>query len=472
MTRYSNREDNKRAAGMSRAAKVAAFVGSFLGAFLLWIYAIGYDSTLFDRTFSGVEIEIVGADVLSATKHYTLAQGQEFPAINVVAKGKRSQLNELSAEDFKAVVDVSKISRAGDQTVEITVIAPNGINVESQSLTTVTMFVDEFTIAPDKSVEIDIIDGYVLEEGLKIDSKTAYPSTVSVSGPKSVIDKIAGVYVKCSFDDVITQSREAHGNIELRDAQGNVINNPYISLSETEADVFITVKKQKEITLEVELVGGVYNTEDISGISVYPTTITVSGSPEALEKIPDGKLVISIDETEKGWGTHFIERSINQLLPDGVTNESEISKAVITLPLPELSVRNYTIKAENISVESLPDGKTYEILSDWDVTFIGPRDAFNGFDFSLVSATINFSGVVNFEADGYSAEPIINFGAEHHGIFVQNKHDVVKFRVFDETVVPDTPDDPNGPGDVVNPNDVIEPASIIDPNQINDNDIL
>lgn len=440
----TNHEENKRPAGMSRAAKVVAFIGSLLGALILWIYAIGYDSTLFERTFSGVEVVLQGEEILASNKGFTLAGKQNFSSITVVAKGKRSELNELSAEDFRAVVDISKVTNAGEQTLDIVVNSPNGIEVVSQSSATVSVFVDEFTQRNDLlSVSVDTGDDYVMSEGVSFVSAVANPLSVTVSGPKSVLNKIEGAYVKFNLDGhEVSNNLSGYGTIELRDNNGDVIDNPYISISDSTAYVIINVTKQKTVPVRVVLTGGMYDINDIA-TTVSTQSVTVSGTPEALAAI--NEMVLEIDETEID-GTQVFEFSIGAMLPSGVTNESGNSKISVSVTMPELSVRNYTIAKEKIIVENLPEGYTYEIKESLAVTLIGPRDAFADFDSTLMSATVNFDRVT-VELDGsYSAEAVIDLGKEISGIYPQSKGYVVSFTATapitlpEDTVVSDVTD--------------------------------
>ncbi|MBQ1206182.1 MAG: hypothetical protein IIX67_03160, partial [Clostridia bacterium] len=159
-----NRQKKER---LPRIKKIIFMLMALVGAVFVWLYAIGYDSTLFERTFDGIPVVLEGEDELRDAKGFTLAEGQEFSSITVVAKGKRNELNELSASDFRAVVDISKIENAGDQTIGITVYSPNGIEVVSQSSTTVNVFVDEFTQRNELlSVSVDIGNQYVMAEGI------------------------------------------------------------------------------------------------------------------------------------------------------------------------------------------------------------------------------------------------------------------------------------------------------------------
>ena len=114
---------------MPHIKKIAVMLLAIIGGFMLWIYAIGYDSTMFERTFDGVEVVIEGEDALALNKGYTLAENQKFSSVTVVARGKRSELNELDSSDFRPVIDVSQAENAGDQTLNIVVYSPNGIEV-------------------------------------------------------------------------------------------------------------------------------------------------------------------------------------------------------------------------------------------------------------------------------------------------------------------------------------------------------
>ena len=435
MTTDRNNNEEKRYAGMSRATRVISFIISLLGAVLLWIYAIGYDSTLFERNFSGVEVVIQGEEMLSELTGFTLAEKQDFSSITVVAKGKRSVLNALSASDFRAVVDVSKALKAGNQTLDITVYSPNGVEVVSQSSTTVEVFVDEFTQRSDLlTVSVDTGDNYVMHEGVTFVSAMANPMSVTVSGPKSVLDKIDGAFVKFNLDGhVISDNITGYGAIELRDAKGNVISNPYVSISDNTAYVTVVVTKQKTVPVRVVLTGGVYNVNDIA-TTVSAQSVTLSGEPELLAAI--NELVLEIDETEID-GTQVFEFSIGSMLPSGVTNASGYSKISVTVTMPELSVRNYTINKDRIVIENLPEGYTYEVKDSIVATLIGPRDAFAEFDSNLLTATVNFDRIT-IEADGsYTALAKINLGAKYESIYAQSKDYTVGFTITAPITLPD-----------------------------------
>lgn len=410
---------------IKKVARTFALVSAILGALLVWIYAIGYDSTLFERTFSGVEVIISGEEELASKNGYTLAEGQKFSSITVVAKGKRSELNELSSSDFQAVVDISSASQAGETTFNIVVYSPNGIEVVSQSSDTVILYVDEFTQRTDMlSVAVDTGSSYIMTEGVAFVEATANPISVLVTGPKSKLDEIEGAYVRFDLDGVeVSDSIYGLGSIELRDKKGNVIDNPYITISERMAYVTVTVTKQKTVPVRVSLTGGVFSAEDIT-VRTSVESITISGSAGALDAIDE--LALYIDETAVD-GSKTFEFPIAGLLPEGVTNESGISKITATVTLPKMAVRVYTVGVDSIFVKNLPEGAEYTVAESIDISLMGARDAFDTVDRRAITAYVDFDRLRVNDDGSYSAVPTIDLGEDAEGVYVFGEPETVTF---------------------------------------------
>ena len=293
-----NNKEKKKLASVEtpRLVKIAAIAGSILGAFLLWLYVIGYDSTQFEKKFDGVLVVIEGVEELSKTKGYTLQNEEKTSYITVVARGKRSVLNELEPEDFRAVVDVSETNSAGKQKFDIIVDTPNGVEVASQSSTKWELVVDKY-IKRNEPLEVKVDMGKgnpVMTDGVFKFETTVNPLTVEVEGPESMLDQIDGAYVRFVLDDkIISNNINGWGPIELRDKDGNVINNPYIKLRENTAYVEIKVIKKKTVPVEV-VFNGDLELNPVQSATPSVQSITVIGNTAELDKF--NKYVIKIDE--------------------------------------------------------------------------------------------------------------------------------------------------------------------------------
>jgi YbbR domain-containing protein len=417
---------------LPRIKKVIFLLAALIGAVFVWIYAIGYDSTLFERSFNGIPVVIEGEDALREEKGFTLAEGQKFSTITVVAKGKRNELNALSSDDFRAVVDVSQAEKAGDQTLNITVYSPNGIEVVGQSSETVSVFVDEFTQRNELiSVSVDIGNKYVMSEGISFVTATANPLSVLVSGPSSVLDTIESAHVNFNLDGYeIKENIYGYGEIKLRDKYGKEINNKYVTVSETTAYVSITVTKEKVLPVRVAFTGGVFDPKDVT-VKQSVQYVTVYGSPSAL--LPLEELVIEIDETTID-GSKTFEYSVGGMLPQGVTNESGVSKITVEVILPKLAVRTYTVSRENINIINLPEGSTFKILNDVDIRLIGEREAFSAIDRKLITAEVDYNRIAVAPNGTYIAIATVSLGMDYPGVYIHNADYKVNFTVQEPAV--------------------------------------
>lgn len=417
---------------MSRLSKTLVLLTAVIGAFLVWVYAIGYDNTQYERQFSGIEVEITGQKELKQINNYTLAEGQTISSINIVAKGKKAELNQLNESNFRAVVDISSAVRPGEQTFNITVKSPNGIEVVSQSSSTVILFVDEFT---QKTVKVS----YDMPEYSGTDIKelqyTVSPEYINVKGPRSKIDEIKAGYVKIGFSGEIGDSvdtKTGTGGIELRDESGYTVDNPYFELSETSASYSVTVIRSKTVPVKTAFIGGAFDTglatsivQTSGGAEFY--SIELTGTASALKAIDE--LVLNVDETTIESKKTFTISEIQTNLPAGVTDGNDIlSKAEVTVTLPKLRSRSYTLSEANVVVTELPEGYDFKVVTKIKITVMGASDAIGDFSADRLTAYIAYDG----SGEGvFTAIPrIVIDEAFTGGVYVAGEIPEISFTVF------------------------------------------
>ena len=75
----------------------------------------------------------------------------------------------------------------------------------------------------------------------------------------------------------------------------------------------------------------------------------------------------------------------------------------VSVTMPSLSVRTYTVNKKSITVKNLPEGYKVNVLDNVKVKVIGQVEAFEDFDSSLITAEIDYNDII-VEPDGtYSA---------------------------------------------------------------------
>ena len=112
----------------------------------------------------------------------------------------------------------------------------------------------------------------------------------------------------------------------------------------------------KEVALKVNVVDGGGATSDTSEIEVSPKTIRISGSKSQLDNIHE--IVLGTVQLGKIPADTMLPFDID--LPEGVTNETGIMKADVSVKFPTLGVR--TLQISNIRAINT-NGKNLELIT-------------------------------------------------------------------------------------------------------------
>ena len=127
-------------------------------------------------------------------------------------------------------------------------------------------------------------DGVTATSGMKIDSVTAEPSTITLTGDSAAVDAVKAVEIRSVFAGETTESVTSKGQIVLLGANGEVIENPDIKYDNESFTVKVTLYKQKTLPLTVQFTN-VPSNFDLSSLkySIYPETLTVSSPDDSLD---------------------------------------------------------------------------------------------------------------------------------------------------------------------------------------------
>lgn len=366
-------------------------VAAFLGAVLLWLYAIGYDSTIFERTISNVPVKIIGAEELSNKKKFSVADDLDM-LISVTVSGRRTDLNELRQEDIEAIVDVSKVESAGEITLPIDVKTPNGITVAEMKVQSVTLFIDEFKI---KTVPVNAVFGqYVLADGLKFGETNVNPIVIAIEGPATELNRISAAYVDVALGNV-TSPVSAYGPIYLKYDDGGIVANKYIKLAENQAYVNIDVYKAKTVPIKVQFTGGVFAAEN-AVIKLSSETLTISGNIDLINSI--NQVTLKVDETKLNMAVkNTISEYYSSLLPAGVTYESDEPLLTAEIRVPDITTKYFFIPSAQIKGVSDSSGKTIKAGAGVTVTVVGNREVLKDMTVKNITASVSAENVFRDE---------------------------------------------------------------------------
>ena len=367
-----------------RKRKIFTFSIALFGALVLWMYAIGYDTELDTKTYTGIVVEIEGVN----TNGYTVGDVESFSlSVDVRLSGTRRVLGDIKADDLSAYVDISSVNGPGMTTLPVKVVAPNGSTVDSVSVPNVTLYIDTFT---SRTLELNVETKYTSAYHVGETIQSLY--AVSVYGPESIIST-AEAYTEVDLGSITSPTFHVNGAIKLRDAETKApINNSYITMSSNTVELTFTMYGEKSVPLKLLLKGGTLRLEDVI-FAPNLDSVTLKGPLNALSQVES--LTISCDEsmlTDKLEAEISVEallhaNGVNSKITPVVSRQT-VSYSVV---VPQIRIETVTIPASRVQILNLPEdsGVSVECMQDLVITILGTREAMESYDPEKLIVTVD-----------------------------------------------------------------------------------
>ncbi len=344
---------------------------------------------------SDIPVEVTATDymnenALSVTDSYV-------DKITVQVTGKRYEVGNLTASDFTAKADLSAITAPGEYTVKVNVtpVKDNSCTVEDSNITLKLKV--EKTLSKTYSISNGSMkataDGVTANAGMKIDSVTAEPSTITLTGDSTAVEAVKSVEIRSVFTGETSESVTSKGHIVLLGNNGEIIENPDIKYDNESFTVNITLYKQKTLPLTVQFTN-VPSNFDLSSLkySIYPESLTVSSPDDSLdsqEKFEVGTIDLSQLTTK-----YLQKLTLPITLPEGYKNISGNTSAMVSFEDAEnYTFLSYAVQKDNIRVINAPDNFDIEVLTnELSVNVTGPADEIAALASKDIYATIDLMG--------------------------------------------------------------------------------
>ncbi len=386
--------------------KILTGVLSLVVAFGLWLYVITVVSPGYENTYYNIPVVIQNESLL--TERGLIITQNENPTVNLHLTGNRVDLNKLNSSNITITVDASKIYEARRQSLSYAITYPGEITEDAISAQkipgTIWLQVEELV---SKGVDVMVEYPNQVPEGFTCDKENAVLSaeTVLVTGPKSVVDKIACAKVVVDLTGQ-TQTISQDFPYTLCDASGAEVTYDE-ALVQTDQDVInLTVKIQqlKEIPLVLNIVPGGGATEETSDIQMSVQSIWISGSENQLKDITQLQLdPINLADLREETNTVVLPIK----LPEGVTNESGETEVTVEIKFPELATKTLTVT--KFSAENVPAGMSVTwITKTLQIEIRGPKAQISAITEENITAIVDFAGE---QAGSVSKNAKFSFGS-------------------------------------------------------------
>lgn len=356
---------------MQRNNKLLSLLLSLAIAFGLWLYVVTFVSSEHTETIYNIEVVYAGESVLA--ERNLMITAEEDNTVNLTLTGSRSDLAKINNNNVVLSVDLTKVDKTGSHRLPYTIdyladVPSNAFVEESKYPSAITITVDN-KLAKDVPVEV-IYTGSV-GEGFLVDKENAALdySQINVSGPAAVVERIEKAMIEVNLDDRNESLSESY-RYTLCDAENEPVDVSMVTTNVAEVRMDLSIRRFEEAPLTLNVIYGGGATETTAKYTIEPASIPISGSEAMLAEL-----------TEINLGTiDFTAITEDQVLtfpidlPDGVTNESGVTEAQVTITFKGLAIEEFT--ASQIRVINVPANMDYTLLNKvMKVTLRGPEKA-------------------------------------------------------------------------------------------------
>ncbi len=367
--------------------KVFRVVLSLFAALLMWIYITGTQEAPIDRVFDNVEVVFSGAETMKESKGFVVTD-VDTERVTVRITGTRKNIGKLGSSDLKAMIDLSKVTRIGNNLFRYDIEYPDTVDKSSVSVISYSPENIQFYVAK-LSTKVVPVKGAFLggtAEGHVAEDLEFDPETVTLSGPDSELEHIEYVWVTLGGDNV-SKTKTAEVTFTYMDKDGNQLDYTDITADYDKVSVTLPIKLKKDVPLSVALVEGSGATKDNTIITIEPAIITIQGEAALVEGI--NKIVLeTIDLTDF---SDTLEGAYPIVLDNEVQNVTGITEAKVKVEIVGLKTKKLTVR--NMSYINLPEGYTAEILTEsHEVIIRAPEDVLDEITSANLRAVADLSG--------------------------------------------------------------------------------
>lgn len=368
--------------------KILAVFFSLLVAAGIWVYVITVENPESSAPFYNVPVVLEGESLLNE-RGLMLVGGKES-TVTLELYGNRKYLNKLKSSDITVLADLTKIYGPGDQVLPYDVSLPgyipdNSVQVQTRKPDGIPVEVDRRVT---KSVDVYAdYKGSVPEDFIVDKEHVVFSSpTVTVTGPEAVVSKIATARIDVDLSQR-NESISENFRYSLCNRQGQPVDAALVTTNMEEIRMELRIQRRKEIKLSVHVVDGGGATRETSTIQIEPKTIWVSGNDLALSGLDTLELgTINLAEYPEA-----VNKVFDVILPEGITNESNVSKATVKVSFPNLTTREFAIT--EFKAVNLPSGMEADFLTtQLTVSVRGPKEKMAAMKAGDITVTVDCTG--------------------------------------------------------------------------------
>lgn len=364
---------------------------SVLFALILWWTVMNIDDPVDTKTFR-TEVQILHPEVIT-DNGYSYRIDDEMKTIEVKVKARSKILSQIRAINIVATADLREMQ---DTTVPIRV-AVNGFENMCEEVSAIPRNIQiETEKTETKSFPITPSYNGTVSEGYVLGKVAVQPQSIEVSGPKSVLGRIAKVAAKVDVDGMY-EDAELKAEIIYYDSADNILDRTMLSSNRDESGVKVRVEvwKIKEVDVTFDTSGiipgdGYY----FDKLEVEPSKVLIAGNINVIKSINAIEIPAEVLARENITEKEEIVVNISEYLPENtklVTEES--ANVVVTIVLEKAGTKSIQAPVRSIRIDNLSENFNLEFGPDQsaDLMFEGTNEALEQLTYDKVLAVLDLS---------------------------------------------------------------------------------
>lgn len=412
-------------------------------AFCGWIYVVTVITPDYETTVYNIPLGVEGEALLEDKG--LILMTRELPKVTLRLYGNRSDLNKLDNSNITLKIDLSKVYEAGVHSLPFSVSYPGNIasgDIQIQQRLPGSRISIEVENLLRK--EVPVVVNYIGEpaQGYICDRENALLEyeKVSLSGPESVISQITKARLDVNLTDRSESFSESY-RYTLCDANDQPVEAGMVTTNVADVDFTLMIYRLKEIPLVLDIAEGGGATRETAKITVFPQTIQVIGSEDALADL--NELVLGRVDLAKTLEAQ--NYSVELILPPGVQCYNGETHATVDISFPDLMTRFFHI--QNFELMNVAEGlEAKTVTRSVEVALRGPKDLIAALTTSDILIRVDLTG----QGQGtVSKEAVVVLPQGHEQTGVLNPVSVVvelqvpAVEVVENEVVENDPTGPN-----------------------------
>ena len=387
---------------------------SLILAVVIWFVWIQIENPTISKDYSNVKVSIINESELNPDKKvWEILNNSDTLRVTVTAP--KTVINGLTSDDIIAEADASKMK---DNEIPITLRLASDVTYDS-----LVPNHDSLSLAIEDRVRryvriVQRTSGEVAE-GYKFGGVTMDLNVIEITGPKSDVDKVSYGQIDIDIDGV-SESLSANIEIELYDAENNVLNLSSLTKQSEYVHVEVSILETKRVPIYASKMGNpaegyIY----ARNLEVAPETMLLAGTKSSLQSISRINITDPVD-ISGAEGDVEAAIDITPYLPENVSFADDDFDGYVKVTVfvePEVS-QSFAVSSDSVQIVNIPDGYTFTIEPEtlyFEVsgleTDINALDIDNTFKEIDVSDWMDLNEIKTLEEGVYDMKVSLNLGS-------------------------------------------------------------